>query len=150
MRKEKTLTEETRTLGALLRLPFQELSRRVYGQMAACGFEDIREAHGAVFRYILPGGSRVTDLADRSHITKQSMAYLVEYLEARGYVEMAPDPDDRRARLVRLTERGKAAQETARRLSGEVERAWAVLIGGREMAELRSLLESLCDHLYPE
>ncbi len=147
---EKTLTEERRTLGALLRLPFRELARRVYGRLAESGYADIREAHGAVFRHILPGGSRLTHLAERAGITKQSMAYLVDSLGELGYVEYAPDPDDRRAKLARLTERGHSAQQAALRISLQVEREMAALIGEREMADLRALLERLTDRLCPE
>jgi len=77
MKERKTLTEEKRTLGALLRLPFRALADRVYGRLAEGGYEDIREAHGAVFRTTLPGGSRVTQMAERAGIAKQSMACLL-------------------------------------------------------------------------
>ena len=63
----------------------------------------IRPAKGAVFRHIAVTGSRVADLAAPARITKQSMAYLVESLAASGYVAMAPDPEDGRAKRVRLT-----------------------------------------------
>ena len=80
MAAQKNLTEEVGTLGALLRLPYQALARRLYREIAENGFPDVRPAHGSVFRHILPEGSRVTDLAERAGMTKQSMSYLVEYL----------------------------------------------------------------------
>ncbi len=69
--------------------------------LARAGFADIRQTHGAVFQHVGIGGSQGRQMAKRAHMTKQSMAELVLYLEARGYVERVPDPADRRARVVR-------------------------------------------------
>jgi DNA-binding MarR family transcriptional regulator len=110
-------------------------------QLAANGFDDIRPAHSSVFRYILPSGSRATDLAEAAQLTKQSMAYLITYLEERGYVELVPDPSDGRAKLVRLTEHGQAFQTAAIDLSLRVEQELARHLGENQLAQLRHLLE---------
>lgn len=143
---KKTFTEEIGTLGALLRLPYQELSRRLYAELGE-RFPGVRPAHSAVFRHLLPGGSRVTDLAERAQMTKQSMAYLVDHLHERGYLEFVPDPTDGRAKLVRLTERGRACMDTAIKLSAQWEAFAAARMGEDEMPELRRLLGKLSDAL---
>jgi DNA-binding MarR family transcriptional regulator len=140
---EKNVTEERRTLGALLRLPYEALARRVYGALAESGFPDIRPAHGVVFRFILPGGSRASDMAERAHMTKQSMAYLVDYLAERGYVTFVPDPSDGRAKLVRLTDRGEAALERLLAISRDTEAEVARLLGEGDLTHLRGLLARL-------
>ena len=139
----KNITEQVGTLGALLRLPYERLVHYQYGELAGRGFSDIRPAHSAVFRHILPQGSRVTDLAERAQITKQSMAYLVEYLQERGYATIVPDPRDGRAKLVCLTERGLALQETLLSIGRRTEAELAQVLGVREMSRLRALLERL-------
>ena len=63
-------------------------------------------------------------LAERAAMTKQSMAELVAHLERHGYVERVPDPSDRRAKLVRATERGGEVYEIARQVVAEMEREW--------------------------
>jgi DNA-binding MarR family transcriptional regulator len=138
---EKNVTEEARTLGALLRSPYQKLQRHTYGRLAASGFDDIRPAHSSVFRHILPSGSRATELAEAAQMTKQSMAYLINYLEQRGYVELVPDPVDGRAKLVRLTRRGEKFQRAAMKLSLRLEEDLARQLGQDEVAQLRRLLE---------
>lgn len=147
MAAEKTFPEAQRTLGALLRAPWQVLAERVYGALAAGGYPDIRPAHGAVFRYIGADGSRIVELAARAGMTKQSMAVLVDYLAERRYLTVTPDPRDGRAKRVRLTPRGREVQRAAQKLSQQVEAEWAALIGEREMATLRQLLERLYDRL---
>src|SRR5438270_7665150 len=113
---------ERPNLGILLRDPFQEVVRRVSVGLAEAGFDDLRQAHTAVFQHIAPDGSRLTDLAERAQITKQSMGYLVDYLEQRGYLERRPDPSDRRAALVCLTDRGWAQINAALAIIRTVER----------------------------
>ena len=141
--KTGNISERRRTLGALLRLPYEALARQVYGGLAARGFADIRIAHSSVFRYIDADGSRLTELAERAGMAKQSMAYLVESLSAGGYLTSVPDPRDGRAKLVRLTPRGHAVWETLIALSAEAEAALAARLGAEKLRRLRALLEEL-------
>ena len=67
-----------------------------------------------VLQYLDDAGTRVSVLAERAQITKQSMAELVAHLERHGYVERVPDPADGRAKLVRATDRGRAVFAVAR------------------------------------
>jgi DNA-binding MarR family transcriptional regulator len=135
--------DEHPNLGILLRISFQEVVRRVSTGLAEAGFDDLRPAHTAVFQHIDADGSRLTDLAERAQITKQSMGYLVDYLEERGYVERRPDPGDRRASLVCLTERGWGQVNAALAIIATLEKEWTRTIGTQEMAKLRKLLAEL-------
>lgn len=147
MEDYQNITERHRTLGALLRLPYQSLLAQMYSELAASGFSDIRPAHSNVFRHILPGGSRITEMAERAQLTKQSMAYLVNYLHERGYVNLIADPEDGRAKTVLLTEKGRAVQEAALRLSKLAEERLAARMGVQKVAQLRALLEKMADNV---
>src|SRR5918911_2883754 len=61
------------------------------------------------------GSQSVSDLALKERVRPQSMAQTVGDLEADGYVERSPDPDDGRRALVALTAGGRAALEEDRR-----------------------------------
>jgi DNA-binding MarR family transcriptional regulator len=82
------------------------------------GFEDVRAARLTVLQplFTRPEGARITDLAAWAHVTKPAMVYLVNHLEAHGYVERTADPVDGRAQRVRITERGAAAIHCVRTL----------------------------------
>src|SRR5437879_5426747 len=95
-----------RMIGALLRVPFQAINTRIAEGLAASGYTDLRPAHFAVFQHMRPQGRRLTELAELAQMTKQSMGFLVDYLEERGYVERRPDPLDRRAKIVCYTDKG--------------------------------------------
>lgn len=116
---------------------------RVSAGLSEAGFEDIRPAHTAVFQHIEADGSRLTDLSERAQITKQSMGYLVDYLEQHGYLERLPDPTDRRVGLICLTNRGWDQIRTALSIINAIERDWARRIGKRRMEQLRDVLTEL-------
>jgi DNA-binding MarR family transcriptional regulator len=107
------------------------------------GFEGIRYRHGSVFRFIDPEGSRLTALAERSGLTKQALGEVVEELERLGYVERTADPKDRRAKIIRLTDRGVEGQLAAARILGDVERRWARHLGHQRIDTLRQTLEQI-------
>ena len=130
-------------IGILFRELGQEVVRRVTAGLAEAGFADIRPAHTAVFQHIEGDGSRLTDLAERAQITKQSMGYLVDYLEERGYLERRPDPSDRRVALIYLTDRGWDQIRTALAIIATVEAEWTSRLGDARMEQLRNSLDEL-------
>jgi DNA-binding MarR family transcriptional regulator len=73
-------------------------------------------------------------------MTKPSIGYLIDYREERGYVERLPDPSDKRAQLVRSTERGWEMSRTGRRLVREAEARRDDLIGEAGVEDLRQRL----------
>jgi DNA-binding MarR family transcriptional regulator len=130
-------------LGALLRDPFHELTAHIHARLAEQGHPQVRTAHGNVFQFLDDDGTRVSVLAERAQMTKQSMGELVAHLEAHGYVERVPDPADGRAKLVRATQSGRDVYPLARAAIAEVEARWADRIGSARLTELRQLLEAM-------
>jgi DNA-binding MarR family transcriptional regulator len=130
-------------IGILLREPYRVANERLHRRFAERGHPEIRTPHGNVFPYLDNSGTRVSVLAERAQITKQSMAELVEHLERHGYVERVPDPGDRRAKLVRATRQGNQLYAIAREFVAEVEEEWTRLLGRRKMRQLKELLEEL-------
>ena len=76
-------------------------------------------------------------------MTKQSVGEVTSDLEQRGYVERVPDPSDGRAKIIRLTERGHAAQALGVGLIDEIEQEWAERFGEERVAALREALEAI-------
>jgi DNA-binding MarR family transcriptional regulator len=99
--------------------------------------------HSAVFAQIDPDGSRLTDLARRANISPQAMGELVDELEELGYVTRKPDPSDRRAKLIVLTVRGRAAVEAGKRTIDGLEERITEVLGERGHRSLRKLLDQL-------
>lgn len=135
--------EDRRMIGALLRIPREAALRQVLAGLAAAGFGDVRPATFTVFQHMPPEGMRLTALADAALMTKQSMGYLVDDLEMLGYVERVPDPADRRAKLVRLTARGRQVDQTVREVIRRMEADWAARMGESDYQRLLQLLRTL-------
>ena len=125
------------------------MNELVSAGLAEQGFEDFRAAHGTIGQHLKDGGSRITELAELTQLTKPTVVYLVNDLEQLGYVERVPDPADGRAKLVRMTERGRQAQQAGREIVARIERDWSRLLGTRDYEQLKALLERLHDELWP-
>ena len=134
------MDEETIRIGRLLGDAYEIWQRGAYEALAKGGFPDIRPAHSPVLRFTPEQGTRVVDLAERAGMAKQSMGYLVSSLEQSRYVSLSPDPDDGRARLVRLTAKGRQVRAFIIRQSVALENELAARIGKQRLEDLRTLL----------
>ncbi len=130
-------------IGALLRMPWEAVRRRMLERLHERGFDDLDTPHLTVVQYPGPQGIRPSDLAARLRMSKQALNYLLGELERFGYIERHPDPDDKRSRRIALTERGYSAGLVMREAVGEMEREWAEKLGAKRFAELRGLLVEL-------
>ena len=135
------LPSQTKSLGSLLRRPYQALQAHIYGALPKLGIHDIRVAHSAVLRNIDPEGARITVLAERAGMTKQSMGYLVDALVSSGRLELRPDPSDGRAKLAVLTSSGQQAINVLLQVSADAEEVLAQRLGRDNLATLRTLLD---------
>ncbi len=94
---------------------------------------EITPAHLRALRVVRRHGTvRPSELADHLHITPRSATEVVDALESRGLARRRPDPGDRRATLVELTEPGASVLDSIRAARGtEAERAFGRLKPGR-------------------
>lgn len=109
------------------------------------GFPEVKISHNAVFATLQAGGSRVSDMAARAGITKQSLAAIVKDLEKAGLVTVSPDPTDGRAKVVTYTDRGRECVRGGEAYLREVEDALATLIGRERLDDLRGLLDMVAE-----
>lgn len=127
----------------LLFMAYREAEDRIFAALEEAGFGDITRAQGRLLAGIDEDGTRLVVLAERARVAKQTAQSLVDRLEQVGYVERVPDPDDGRARLIRLTAKGRKVVPAARVGEAEVEQEWTRLLGRRRLASLRGALEQL-------
>jgi DNA-binding MarR family transcriptional regulator len=88
-------------------------------------------------------GTRLSELARRAGITKQRMMQVVDELQSMGYLRRAPDPQDARAKAVRLTAKGLRQRAEARRALLAVEARARRRLGGRRYEQFSAMLEEL-------
>src|SRR5262245_58923510 len=130
-------------IGALLRMPWEDVQRRMLDRLHETGFADLDAAHLTVFQYPGPQGARPSDLAARLRISKQALNYLLGQLERLGYLDRRADPEDQRSKRIALTDRGVAAIRVIRDAVAEIEADWAGRLGAARFGQLRALLLEL-------
>jgi DNA-binding MarR family transcriptional regulator len=132
-----------RNTTALLGLAYMELGRRIVEGVNSAGFRQ-RPAHSAVMAHIdIDGGTRLTTIAMRANITPQAVGELVDDLERLGYVVRQPDPDDRRAKRIVLTDRGRESVAAALDAIATLEAELEDLLGSDMLAELHDSLSRI-------
>jgi DNA-binding MarR family transcriptional regulator len=131
------------TLPALMDLVSEAMYADFRLDLETEGLDDVRPTHGCVFRFVHGEGMRLTELASLAGLTKQSVGEIVDDLTGLGYLERCPDPTDKRAKLIRLTKKGEAAQAVGFRLFAKLEEDWAEAFGADRIASLRGLLEDI-------
>jgi DNA-binding MarR family transcriptional regulator len=136
-------------IGALLRAAHQERRRRMLAALAEKGFEDVNEAHFALFQLPPPDGERPSDLARRNGMSKQAMNHLLGQLEKLGYLERRRERADSHP-TVHLTDRGWQVMESNIDAMLQLEADWERQIGKRRFAELKEALRELTGIDSPE
>jgi DNA-binding MarR family transcriptional regulator len=134
-------------VGSMMRVANYWVLEQVYARVVEAGFGDIGRSHVGMLRNPGPEGRRPSDIAEQLWITKQSVNDLLGDMESRGYLVRTPDPSDRRARIIRLTTRGRRLHSVAAGAAREAEAAIAELLGPRRFAQLRGALELIVKHI---
>ena len=136
--------EQAANTVALLGRAYSLLGFEIVDGVVGAGYPQ-KPSHSAVFAQIRPEGNRLTDLARGANMTPQAMGELVDELEELGYLERRPDPTDRRAKLIVLTERGRACIAAGVATIGGIEERIDAILGTRGHAQLRKLLTKLLE-----
>ena len=135
-------SEQTLNTIAMLGRAYSLLGFQIVDGVVGAGFPQ-KPSHSAVFAQINPEGSRLTDLARGANMSPQAMGELVDELEELGYVERRPDPTDRRAKLIVLTDRGHDCIAAGISTIQGIEERIDQVLGPRGHAQLRRLLSTL-------
>ena len=121
-------------VGLLLRLAAQQWGADMDAALQAHGVEGLTPAHANVIPFVPPEGIQIGELA------QLAMAQSVELLVASGYVTRRRDPNDGRASLIFLTEKGRALGPASRSAGRRVEADWAAVVGRDDIEHLRRTL----------
>ena len=138
--KSSPLKTSDMLIGALLRVPAQAIHRRIIKELNAAGFDELSMPHMAVLQFPGPDGVRPSTLAERAGMSKQAMNQLLRSLEGFGYVVRSDAAGEGRARIIRLTKRGRAAYAKIHGILRDIERDWSAELGPREFARLKGIL----------
>ncbi|MCH5644778.1 MarR family winged helix-turn-helix transcriptional regulator [Gordonia sp. ABSL49_1] len=134
-----------RTTPALVQALARRAGPRVAAAFAEAGLDGVTPAQAVALVPLVESPRHASDLAEINGVSRQAVAQALTALEKGGYVRRITDPDDARAKLIELTERGWLALRTMRRTALEVEREWEATLGAEDAATFRALLSRLLD-----
>lgn len=135
---------------ALIHRANRELQADMVRQAHAHGYGQAKPAHNSVFGTLPLAGARTADLAARAGVTRQSMGEVVRELVDLGVLQMQPDPDDRRAKLVTYTEEGLAQVQKGSAHIADFEDRMIAELGEEGYEMLRTGLERIAEILQSE
>lgn len=134
-------------LSRLLREFARDYERRIWQGLDNRGYPDIRPSHSAVFANLGMGAVRVTELAERAQVTQQAMGKMLKELERMGYVARDIDGGDKRAKEIRLTQRGVDLAVDSLEVVDQVRAYYASKIGEHALDDLETRLRDAIDKL---
>lgn len=103
---------------------------------------NLTSAQSLLFAGLPLDGARQSDLARRLGVSRQAVNELVRGLEQQGLVEVLPDPDSRRSKLVCPTALGRDSIEVALETFGQLETRLRQRVGDEKVDQLRGVLET--------
>ena len=118
----------------------RDYERRVMELLNQRGHPLIRPSHATVFANLSDGAVRVTELAERAHVTQQAMGKMLKEMERIGYIVRDIDGSDRRAKKIRPTQRGLDLMRDSMVAADEVRQHYAKQVGEEALQELESVL----------
>lgn len=126
----KVMTE----ISIIANLADSEFERRMPGTLTLAQF--------GVLNHLLRLNARETigEIANAMLVAQPTMSSTVKRLEAKGFVEFIPDPDDRRIKRVKVTRTGRTARDKAVKAVGP---GIEELIAGTPGANWREILKEL-------
>jgi DNA-binding MarR family transcriptional regulator len=130
---------------ALIRAARRTYSGAIQRALVAAGCDDMPRNGPFVVGAIARSGSPLGEIIATMGLSKQRGGQLVDTLVARGYLERATDPEDRRRLTVTLTERGRQAAATGRSAIEAVDADLLTRVGADAIAHTRRTLAALID-----
>jgi DNA-binding MarR family transcriptional regulator len=116
------------------------VAERLNAAVERAGIDDMRSSYGFVIRALDEAPQGLTELAERLGVTKQAAIKVVDDMEAHGFLVREPHPADRRAKLLALTDKGKAVRKAALAESRRMERELRRELGDADVDALRRVL----------
>jgi DNA-binding MarR family transcriptional regulator len=146
---------ERTDVGYLLALASRRWNEILEQRFSEAGFPEVRASYGALLVPLFEeDGLRMTELARRARLSKQTLTTMTRLLERDGLVTRRPDPHDARAARIQLTKRARRFQPVVERVLGELDATLTHNLGKRRSAELKQSLALLTefarDSLSPE
>jgi DNA-binding MarR family transcriptional regulator len=126
------------SLGHLFSRVGRMLTGHAISKVHKAGYPEVRESWLPILQHVEEKGIRSIDLANKLAISKQAANQMVKEIQKQGYLQRDPDPKDKRAQLITLTEQGWQAWVIGLKAMAEMERRLETQLGLDNVDHMRS------------
>ena len=140
---DKLEAKRAAIIGRLLFYCFNLTLDRTTTKLERRGHQNMGMAQSILLRNLDFSGTQITVIAKRAGVTKQAIVKVARNLQHRGYLKIAPDPTDRRAKLVMLTRKGYQFVRDVIEISEEIENELAAAVGRKKIDQLQATLQAM-------
>ena len=135
-------------LGFLLAIASRRWNEILESRFAEAGFGEVRASYGAALVPLFEeDGLRMGELAQRAHLSKQTITTLARLLERDGLVTRRPDDTDARATRVFLTQRASAFAPVAEDVLASLATELETVLGPTRVRRLQRVLSTVIEQL---
>ncbi|WP_069159782.1 MarR family winged helix-turn-helix transcriptional regulator [Nocardia altamirensis] len=129
--------------GVMLGQAYQGFVQQLHAHLAAHGYQLTGASYGYTLRALAESPLTATQLAGQLGITAQGAAKVVDEMVRHGYVERRPDPADKRAKILHLSDRGRDVLGTVRKFHADYENQLIARTGADQVATVRAVLTEI-------
>ena len=126
-------------LGLFLGLRINEV---VAERLASAGFGNVKQSHGYVIQHLIEEDRTITELARRMEVTQQAASKVVGEMVELGILESVA-AEDRRAKRIRLSKRGRQSVRLVRKARRQIEARLMAKAGAAYGDAKRTLMKCL-------
>jgi DNA-binding MarR family transcriptional regulator len=119
---------------------FYWMDESMQNHMEAAGVSAVSRSQSMIMSNIADGVTRPADLARRLGISRQAVQQLLADMQERKLIDLVPDPDDARAKIVRYSARGRNLGEISLRALDHIDAVLADRLGRKDLTELCRIL----------
>lgn len=140
------------TKGGFLISRIKQTGTRIFDRMlAASGIDAFNGAQGRIL-YVLWQSDEITisSLSAQTSLANTTLTSMLDRMENAGLVIRKPDPQDRRSRLIALTDKAKALQGDYERISQQMSERYYIDFTESEIIQFESYLQRVLTNLEQE
>ncbi len=110
--------------------------------MEAAGWERMSRTRSMLMVNVTIGINRPADIARSIGVSRQAIHQLIRGLKEEGILELVPDPNDRRAKIVQFDPKADKMRDDATKIMIAIEKELSKRLGATEFKTLKKLLSA--------
>jgi DNA-binding MarR family transcriptional regulator len=142
---ESFMQTRKRNLARLIYITHRHFNEWAQKKWIEDGWGEIRPEHLRLISIIGTGEVNINELAKRARVTKQAMSKMVNDLKERGFIQIHPDPQDSRSKIISISSEGADFMMYLCGSAKELEIKFAAIIGKKKTEQLISILSELTE-----